>query len=434
MEKQDAVGDERLRLPNPFTLPSFSLEKWSYMSLFDPECWYEDLKDFTFATAFMPVSKAQATALVHHYQQHQLSRTDALTPDDEAQLAQLEAELAHAMEEMKSSSARRELQGEEEEMSFFVRLSSRSPKDAGLNEGHPRIMEYLTEELDRFGGLAAADPNQKTVAMQRAAGRILRVTDAKQALWLIVNSERTFTDMVHALGHEDGEWTMKIVLRHWMDGVDLANEFRGFVCQGNLTALSQYNDGNYYPELMGKEELIVGKISAYWQKVKHQVKYQACIVDFVLVNNMQDVYIVEINPFGPVTGGALFDWGTERPLLQGECDVWGDLDEYQRKQKSLYGLGDADDGEDGEREVNEAPVRVQLRYQEYHHDDHDGEPRPPVLRLVHRVPSYLTDDYLMAFPILDLIGKWQQPGTSSAGASAMKRDQNKNTTKTCSLQ
>lgn len=36
MEKQDAVGDERLRLPNPFTLPSFSLEKWSYMSLFDP--------------------------------------------------------------------------------------------------------------------------------------------------------------------------------------------------------------------------------------------------------------------------------------------------------------------------------------------------------------------------------------------------------------
>ena len=61
--------------------------------------------------------------------------------------------------------------------------------------------------------------------------------------------------MVHALGHEDGEWTMKIVLRHWMDGVDLANEFRGFVCQGNLTALSQYNDGNYYPELMGKEVL-----------------------------------------------------------------------------------------------------------------------------------------------------------------------------------
>ncbi len=36
MEKQDAVDDERLRLPNPFTLPSFSLEKWSYMSLFDP--------------------------------------------------------------------------------------------------------------------------------------------------------------------------------------------------------------------------------------------------------------------------------------------------------------------------------------------------------------------------------------------------------------
>jgi hypothetical protein len=53
-----------------------------------------------------------------------------------------------------------------------------------------------------------------------------------------------------------------------------------------------------------------------------------------------------------------------------------------------------------------------------------------VLRLVHRVPSYLSDDYLMAFPVLDLVGKRQQPGTSSASASAMKRDQNK----TCSLQ
>ncbi|ELR19773.1 uncharacterized protein ACA1_201410 [Acanthamoeba castellanii str. Neff] len=192
------------------------------------------------------------------------------------------------------------------------------------------------------------------------------------------------------------------------------------VCQGNLTALSQYNDGNYYPELMGKEELIVGKISAYWQKVKHQVKYQACIVDFVLVNNMQDVYIVEINPFVHLpplipsrpgrSGGALFDWGTERPLLQGDYDVWGDLNEYQRKQKSLYGLGEADDGEDGEREENEAP-----EYHHRHHDDHDGEPRPPVLRLVHHVPSYPTDDYLMTFhsrPHRQVAAA----GTSSAGA------------------
>jgi hypothetical protein len=70
--------------------------------------------------------------------------------------------------------------------------------------------------------------------------------------------------MVHALGHEDGEWTMKIVLRHWMDGVDLANEFRGFVCQGNLTALSQYNDGNYYPELMGKEVLALLRSSFFF--------------------------------------------------------------------------------------------------------------------------------------------------------------------------
>lgn len=118
---------------------------------------------------------------------------------------------------------------------------------------------------------------------------------------------------------------------------------------------------------------------------------------------------------GPVTG-ALFDWGTERPLLQGECDVWGDLDEYQHKQKSLYGLGEADDGEDGEREENEAPVLGQLRYQEYHHrhhDDHDGEPRPPVLRLVHR--GAVVSDRRLPHDIPHS-RPHRQPGTSSAGA------------------
>jgi DNA-binding sugar fermentation-stimulating protein len=66
------------------------------------------------------------------------------------------------------------------------------------------------------------------------------------------------------------------------------------------------------------QELIVGKISAYWQKVKHQVKYQACIVDFVLVNNMQDVYIVEINPFVHLPP---LDSIPSRPFMYVPC-VW----------------------------------------------------------------------------------------------------------------
>ena len=41
----------------------------------------------------------------------------------------------------------------------------------------------------------------------------------------------------------------QVVLREWADGFEIENEFRLFVCEGNLTAASQYDHYAYYPAL-----------------------------------------------------------------------------------------------------------------------------------------------------------------------------------------
>ena len=102
--------------------------------------------------------------------------------------------------------------------------------------------------MNKFGGIDQASPNDALRSVQSAAGRILRVKTAGEALWLIENrypvslcpvfiiliivfyiklmcSERTFGDLIHTSEYPV-EWDMKMVIRQWRDGIDVGNEFR----------------------------------------------------------------------------------------------------------------------------------------------------------------------------------------------------------------
>jgi hypothetical protein len=41
----------------------------------------------------------------------------------------------------------------------------------------------------------------------------------------------------------------QVVIRAWTEGFEIENEFRLFVCEGKLTAASQYDHFAYYPAL-----------------------------------------------------------------------------------------------------------------------------------------------------------------------------------------
>ena len=72
----------------------------------------------------------------------------------------------------------------------------------------------------------------------------MKCKNGKEVLKLLINSHRVFTDLKRMLEvneKEKEEWKMNIILREFVF-IEPINEFRGFVYEGKLVALSQYID------------------------------------------------------------------------------------------------------------------------------------------------------------------------------------------------
>jgi len=206
--------------------------------------------------------------------------------------------------------------------SAFVRLSTRSPKDAGIC-GNSALKQQLSDEINVFKRNGyPVNPNVKLQALFNVSARVLEVATPDQALHLLLSSERIYGDLQHALERDLSLWDMNVIIREFVK-LDVSYEFRGFVCKKVLTAVCQYNDMCFYPHLKGKEVEIVDKLFNFFLTIRDLVGYDAYVLDFVIIG--EDVKIIEINPFGLMTGSSLFQWEADRYLLQGGVDLYGDL-------------------------------------------------------------------------------------------------------------
>ena len=68
----------------------------------------------------------------------------------------------------------------------------------------------------------------------------------------LVSSERVLVDLIEATEAEE-LFTMKIIAREWEQDVRHDYEFRGFVHNGQLTALSQYNHYCFFPHVLSEK-------------------------------------------------------------------------------------------------------------------------------------------------------------------------------------
>jgi hypothetical protein len=128
-----------------------------------------------------------------------------------------------------------------------------------------------------------------------------------------------------------------IVLREWLDEVaDRPHmEFRAFVNEGKLNAMSQYFCLVVHPELLAQKDKLENDILNFFDTVKDKVSHTASVPDFLfiyfsdiilteswLVRNryVVDFYIksdgtpliIELNPFHIGAGPCLFSWKTDR--------------------------------------------------------------------------------------------------------------------------
>ena len=173
------------------------------------------------------------------------------------------------------------------------------------------------------------EANMKMAAMFRGTDILLKCNSGSEAMSLLLSSERVFQDLNVALScfkakqerpELNFEWNMKISLREFNPKINGAMEFRCFVKDNIMTAISQYNHYIIVEDLLSAETClkIKQKICHFWKdQIRTILEYlKDYIIDFAILSD-DSVFIIELNPFLTTTGSALFDWTIDRDLLNG---------------------------------------------------------------------------------------------------------------------
>jgi len=227
-----------------------------------------------------------------------IRNSEEMTPEEVAVIDCLIEKIDFAIENL----------GAKEE-GVFIRMSSRSPKDAVIDNAD-LIFPYIEEE---FRGLNdVCDEYECEKALCAALLKAQKIYSGEQAFNLLLfHSSRTRYDVSNALNYKD-TWRNSIIVRKWMD-IPIDMEFRGFVHQKELTALSQYSHDLYFPTLEDKMPSIVDRIEEFWDQIKDNIPIDDFVVDFLVLEDR--IMIVELNPFDAYTGPALFSYRTDIELL-----------------------------------------------------------------------------------------------------------------------
>lgn len=276
---------------------------------YDFDRWFARLKPFTFNSEVLAVSPELATAMIRFYQAHFKIR-NALTNDDIKLLLDLEDRIQRSI--MVSNAETNSTNG------VFVRMSNRSPKDGQplLEKGKTVNSEYESA----LRGIPDTDPNRQMVAICDVQMKILQCKDAAAVMNLLLTSERVFLDLYLALDcHEaskEDEWSTSVILREWQPKLRQDFEFRLFVCNNKVTAISQYNHWCVYDSMHSDDaQALPVKLRAFAEKVHPYIQQSSYVLDLAVLGD--EIVVVELNPFDNTTGACMFDWRTDHDILHG---------------------------------------------------------------------------------------------------------------------
>jgi hypothetical protein len=272
------------------------------------EYWIEPLKPITFDTALAPISVADAHLLIRcfeHYEEGAGREGAALPAADAAALAALEATLAACMGSLNAGEGAR----------FFVKDSSRGPKDFGLITD-----EFVAQFTAAVRAAKATTDDAKLAVMLEVATAELSMGSAGEALPLFVRSQRVNVDMRAWLNHHD-KHPMNWVVRTWRP-IDVDLEFRCFVFGGKINAISQYNHNCFFQRLVDRKDHLQSLMLTFFEErcaeSCNALYPEGYIIDFAIVGEaLDEVLVIEINPGLSSTSGCLFDWVKDKATIYG---------------------------------------------------------------------------------------------------------------------
>ncbi|KAJ6571393.1 hypothetical protein B0H19DRAFT_1129894 [Mycena capillaripes] len=309
------------------------------------ENWGSALPDeFTPKTILVPLTLAQGELILRAYETLERAKSapavsaataeyvacgkvsSALVPEEAVLLEELGARIESAIDELSVAGEG----GERNKKGCFMKLSSRSPKDAAARSG---VFEAYYARAVREAQLRAqpVDDERKLWLLCEAEGAALRFADAASVVRALVLSERVWQDMTLAMRHRD-KWEQNVILRKW-EPVPIDMEFRTFVSNGRITAISQYAYQLFSPRLNDSAQLnlaiaaIQHLFESLWPILSKQ-GFTRCVLDFGVIppaeadeNGSWRSILIEINPFEETTDGALFSWTRERDVIEGKAEL-----------------------------------------------------------------------------------------------------------------
>src|SRR3990167_2409476 len=314
--------------------------------------WYPKVSEYTFATKFISLSKIQCEVIsktrqngrmigsMYNFTEDkeerkkilQMDPVQMLQEDERIVLKELEEAIDHHLQDYKNGA--------------FVRLDTRSPKDAVLNS--KLVKEIITEKIkqnpikDKFSMECATSDS---IIYWDSVSEACRVTSGAQAVELLTSSNRVSEDItLGLLSHGEG---IKIVIREW-ENIQPHLEFRVFIRNREITGITQYHKGLYIKKVVDNLELVEELITEAFNKIKNiDISPDHCYTaDFVLItdgNTFTSARLIEINDPPPTAGTSLFDWDDENDrnlILNGPKSIrvykepisWED----QQKQSTLH--------------------------------------------------------------------------------------------------
>jgi len=198
----------------------------------DVELWYDTIQDLTFKTLFVPLPFSYAEALVR-YQENE----ENMSEDDKEIINLLTEKLTTTINEFDG------------EKSAFVRLSTLSPKDATLSL-FEKLMGLLSTELESTPN----ERNREVIALNTAIYKACRVYNGEEAILLFKKSSRVLGHLKSRLqSTESNQWNMNIVVRQWNE-LKPHFEFRGFVFNNQLNAITHYYKFLYVEEVVSSKK------------------------------------------------------------------------------------------------------------------------------------------------------------------------------------
>jgi len=226
------------------------------------EQYYSLIEEFTFKSVILPLSLQEIQDITKAYAEFEEVGTNSYD------LTSIENKVDDGIKKIREKT--------KTECQVFVRLSSRSPKDAIYHlEQFPKLyQEKLLEFKDQESVFS------KLHAFYKASTEVLSVSTGRQATDLLRRSNRIQGDLEACLENKE---TMQLIVREFVQ-FPVKNELRGFVYKGVLTALTQYNNIAYFPDQKKDKEDVEERVKLFMDELIPAMKpsLDSFVVDIVI--------------------------------------------------------------------------------------------------------------------------------------------------------